>query len=443
MQSSISLIQVGVGFGLALIISIAAYAVRSLSRSGALAATLLGTAVFGLGGLPWAALLLGFFISSSLLSRLFRRRKQSVEEKFSKGSRRDAAQVAANGGLAGLLAVAQAAFPHSPLPWLAAAAALAAANADTWATELGVLSPVKPRLITTGKVVEMGTSGGLSPLGTLAAAGGAAFIALLAVLFPPAGLPLAPGWVALLVTLGGLLGSLVDSLLGATVQAIYTCPQCAKETERHPMHTCGTPTLLLRGWRWLNNDGVNAACTLSAAAAVALSAGLLLPVMVSPLDLPINGGGPMNITSPAFSDGASIPARFTCQGENLSPQLDWSGVPSGARSLALVVSDPDAPGGTFIHWVLYNLPPQTSGLPEGVPASERLSSGAAQGRNDFGRIGYGGPCPPPGKPHRYIFTLYALDLAPDLPAGLNAARLNSLMRGHILAQASLTGLYQR
>lgn len=151
----------------------------------------------------------------------------------------------------------------------------------------------------------------------------------------------------------------------------------------------------------------------------------------------------MNITSPAFSDGASIPARFTCQGENLSPQLDWSGVPSGARSLALVVSDPDAPGGTFIHWVLYNLPPQTSGLPEGVPASERLSSGAAQGRNDFGRIGYGGPCPPPGKPHRYIFTLYALDLAPDLPAGLNAARLNSLMRGHILAQASLTGLYQR
>lgn len=443
MQSSISLIQVGVGFGLALIISLAAYAVRSLSRSGALAATLLGTAVFGLGGLPWAALLLGFFISSSLLSRLFRRRKQSVEEKFSKGSRRDAAQVAANGGIAGLLAVVQAAFPHSPLPWLAAAAALAAANADTWATELGVLSPVKPRLITTGKVVEMGTSGGLSLLGTLAAAGGAAFIALLAVLFPPAGMPLAPGWVALLVTLGGLLGSLVDSLLGATVQAIYTCPQCAKETERHPLHTCGTPTLPLRGWRWLNNDGVNAACTLSAAAAAALSAALLLPVMVSPLDLPVNGGGQMNITSPAFSDGASIPARFTCQGENLSPQLDWSGVPSGARSLALVVSDPDAPGGTFIHWVLYNLPPQTSGLPEGVPATERLSSGAAQGRNDFGRIGYGGPCPPPGKPHRYIFTLYALDLAPDLPAGLNAARLNSLMRGHILAQASLTGLYQR
>lgn len=443
MQSSISLIQVGVGFGLALIISLAAYAVRSLSRSGALAATLLGTAVFGLGGLPWAALLLGFFMSSSLLSRLFRRRKQSVEEKFSKGSRRDAAQVAANGGIAGLLAVVQAVFPHSPLPWLAAAAALAAANADTWATELGVLSPVKPRLITTGKVVEMGTSGGLSLLGTLAAAGGAAFIALLAVLFPPAGMPLAPGWVALLVTLGGLLGSLVDSLLGATVQAIYTCPQCAKETERHPLHTCGTPTLPLRGWRWLNNDGVNAACTLSAAAAVALIAALLLPVMVSPLDLPVNGGGQMNITSPAFSDGASIPARFTCQGENLSPQLDWSGVPSGARSLALVVSDPDAPGGTFIHWVLYNLPPQTSGLPEGVPATERLSSGAAQGRNDFGRIGYGGPCPPPGKPHRYIFTLYALDLAPDLPAGLNAARLNSLMRGHILAQASLTGLYQR
>jgi len=440
---SISMIQIGIGFGLALVISLAAYAVHSLSRSGALAATLLGTAVFGLGGLPWAVLLLGFFISSSLLSRLFRRRKQSVEEKFSKGSRRDAAQVAANGGIAGLLALVQAVFPVSPLPWLAAAAALAAANADTWATELGVLSPTLPRLITTGKAVERGTSGGLTPLGTLAALGGAALIGLLAVLFPPAEVMLPAMAVFGLVTLAGLLGSLVDSLLGATVQAIYTCPQCARETERHPLHSCGTPTRRVRGWRWLNNDGVNAACTLSAAGAAALCAALLLPGRISPVHSLLEGGSSMKISSPAFSDAANIPARFTCEGENLSPQLDWSGVPAGARSLALVVSDPDAPGGTFIHWVLYNLPPQTTGLPEGLPTSERLSSGASQGRNDFGQIGYGGPCPPPGKPHRYIFTLYALDLAPDLPAGLNAARLNNLMRGHILEQASLTGLYQR
>ncbi|MEW6505612.1 MAG: YbhB/YbcL family Raf kinase inhibitor-like protein [Chloroflexota bacterium] len=443
MNPSFSLIQIGVGFGLALVISLAAYALRSLSRSGALAATLLGTAVFGLGGLPWAVLLLGFFISSSLLSRLFRRRKQSVEEKFSKGSRRDAAQVAANGGIAGLLALIQVIFPASPVPWLAAAAALAAANADTWATELGVLSPLLPRLITTGKVVEKGTSGGLTPLGTLAALGGAAWIALLAVLFPPATFNLSALFVFGLVTLAGLLGSLIDSLLGATVQAIYTCPQCAKETERHPLHSCGTPTRLVRGWRWLDNDGVNAACTLSAAGIAALCAALLLPMAISPAHSLLEGGGSMKISSPAFSDGASIPARFTCQGENLSPQLDWSGVPPAAKSLALVVSDPDAPGGTFIHWVLYNLPPQINGLGEGIPASERLSSGAAQGRNDFGRIGYGGPCPPPGKPHRYIFTLYALDLAPDLPAGLNAARLHNLMRGHILEQVSLTGLYQR
>lgn len=443
MSTPFSLMQLGLGFGLALLISLAAYAAHSLSRSGAAAAVLLGTAVFGFGGLPWAVLLVGFFVSSSLLSRLFRRRKQAVEEKFSKGSQRDAAQVAANGGVAGLLALAAVFFPASPLPWLAAAGALAAANADTWATELGVLSAVKPRLITTGKVVETGTSGGVTLPGSLASLGGAAFIALLAVLFPPAGAGLSPLGVFGLVTVGGVLGSAVDSLLGATVQAVYTCPQCAKETERHPLHTCGTPTLPLRGWRWLKNDGVNAACTLSAAAAAALGAGLLLPVMMTPVDSSVDGGGQMNISSPAFSDGASIPARFTCEGENLSPRLDWSGVPSAAQSLALVVSDPDAPGGTFIHWVLYNLPAQTSGLPEGVPTSERLSSGAAQGRNDFGRTGYAGPCPPHGKPHRYIFTLYALDLPPDLPAGLNAARLNSLMRGHILAQASLTGLYQR
>ncbi|MEN4010663.1 MAG: DUF92 domain-containing protein [Bellilinea sp.] len=269
-------LQLLLGVGLAALISLAAYAARSLSRSGAVAAALLGSAVFGLGGLPWAGLLLGFFISSSLLSRLFRRRKAAVDEKFSKGSQRDAGQVAANGGIAGLLALLQAALPDSPLPWLAAAAALAAANADTWATELGVLSPVKPRLITTRKPVEMGTSGGITPLGTLAALVGALFIAAIAALLPPANVALPPFGVLLAVTLAGLAGSLVDSLLGATVQAIYCCPRCGKETERHPQHTCGAQTRRLRGWSWLDNDWVNAFCTLSAGVLAVLASSALI-----------------------------------------------------------------------------------------------------------------------------------------------------------------------
>src|SRR5574340_230608 len=174
--------QLAAGFSLAGLIAVAAYAARSLSFSGAIAATLLGTAVFGLGGFSWAVLLVGFFASSSVLSRMFKRRKAGVNEKYSKGSRRDAGQVLANGGVAGLLAIAQAILPGANFLWAAAAGTLAAVNADTWATELGILSPVNPRLITTGKVVEKGTSGGISLTGTLAALGGAAAIGLLAIL---------------------------------------------------------------------------------------------------------------------------------------------------------------------------------------------------------------------------------------------------------------------
>ncbi len=439
---SFSWLQLLLGFGLAALISLAAYAARSLSRSGTAAATLLGMAVFGLGGLPWAALLLGFFISSSLLSRLFRRRKVVVDEKFSKGSQRDAAQVAANGGIAGLLALSQAALPESPLPWLVAAAALAAANADTWATELGVLSPVAPRRITTGKPVEMGASGGITPLGTLAALAGALFIAAIAAFFPPANINLPLVGVLLAVTLAGLAGSLVDSLLGATAQAIYFCPRCGKETERHPQHTCGTDTRPLRGWGWLNNDGVNLLCTLSAGALAVLAGGVLIAAAPLPATS-VLGGGAMKLTSNAFQDGETIPVEYTCSGEDRSPALAWSGIPPAVRSFALLVNDPDAPGGDFIHWVVYNLPARSDALPEGVPARESLAAGGTQGRNDFGRTGYGGPCPPPGKPHRYIFTLYALDLSPDLPPGLTAARLRAAIQGHVLDQATLTGLFQR
>lgn len=244
---------------LALLISGLAYAFHALSRTGAVSAALLGTIFFGLGGLDWAALLLAFFVSSSVLSRLFGRRKARFEEKFSKGHRRDAAQVFANGGIAGLFVLLHLFFPDSLWPWLGCAGALAAANADTWATELGVLNPHPPRLLTSWRLVEQGTSGAISPGGTLAALAGSLFIALVAAIFPPAGWKV---WQIGAIALAGLLGSLADSLLGATLQAIYFCPACRKETERHPLHKCGATTRLIRGLPWLNNDWVNTACTL-------------------------------------------------------------------------------------------------------------------------------------------------------------------------------------
>jgi uncharacterized protein (TIGR00297 family) len=146
-------------------------------------------------------------------------------------------------------------WPH-PAWWAAYAGAIATVNADTWATELGVLSRSAPRLITTGRTVEVGTSGGITLTGTGAATAGAALIALCAALFPP--FPAFPLFPALaFITLAGLLSSLLDSLMGATVQAIYFCENCQKETERHPIHTCGQTTRYARGWRWLENDWVN------------------------------------------------------------------------------------------------------------------------------------------------------------------------------------------
>jgi uncharacterized protein (TIGR00297 family) len=261
------------GFLIALVIALVALRLGMLNRSGAAAAMGLGTVVFGLGGWEWSILLVAFFASSSGLTRLFGRRKQDLAAAFSKGGQRDAGQVLANGGLAGLAVLAHAVWPTNAMSWLAFAGALAAANADTWATELGVLSRSAPRLITTLRPVERGTSGGITWMGTLAALSGALLIALLGVLLWPGQalislsggvnliLPLGQILRALLaITLAGLTGSLVDSLLGATLQAIYYCPLCAKETERHPLHTCGTPTTLLRGVRWLDNDGVNWVC---------------------------------------------------------------------------------------------------------------------------------------------------------------------------------------
>jgi len=243
------------GLFLAIIIATLAYRVHSLDKSGAVTSIIVGTIVFGLGGLQWAVLLLVFFVTSSALSRLFKKRKQGLDEKFSKGHQRDAGQVLGNGGLATAFVLIHAFYPESIIGWVGFAAALAAVNADTWATELGVLNPTPPILITDlRKRVEKGTSGGVSLFGTLASLTGSAAIALPASLFTA-------NWSLFLpITLAGLAGSLFDSLIGGTVQAMYYCPTDKKETEKHPLHTCGTETVHIRGWKWLNNDWVNFAC---------------------------------------------------------------------------------------------------------------------------------------------------------------------------------------
>jgi uncharacterized protein (TIGR00297 family) len=254
--------QIFVGLLLAILIAVLAWRARALSGSGAWAAILTGGMIFGLGGLAWAVLLLVFFISSSALSRAFTKRKSNLVEKFSKGSRRDWGQVLANGGLGALLVLGYSLAPHQEWLWVAYAGAMAAVNADTWSTELGVLSRVSPRMITNGEKVEHGTSGGITLIGTLAALGGATLIGLAAVMFKSS-----QSWLFNLgvISLSGLIGSLFDSVLGATVQAIYWCPICNKETERHPNHTCGSPTGQIRGWSWINNDVVNLACSLMGA----------------------------------------------------------------------------------------------------------------------------------------------------------------------------------
>ncbi len=250
-------IQLLLGFGLAILVSYLAYRLHSLDRAGAIAATFVGTIIFGLGGWQWSIVLLAFFISSSALSRAFKDRKYGLHEKFSKGSERDAGQVLGNGGLATLFVILNVIFPHQLWTWIGFAAALGSVNADTWGTELGTLNPKPPRMITDlRKHVEAGTSGGISLWGTAAALLGASMIGLLAALLFSNG----NGSLFLIITVCGLLGSLFDSLLGATVQGMYFCPRDQRETEKHPLHTCGTETVHIRGWKWLNNDWVNFAC---------------------------------------------------------------------------------------------------------------------------------------------------------------------------------------
>ena len=151
----------------------------------------------------------------------------------------------------------------------------------------------------------------------------------------------------------------------------------------------------------------------------------------------------MQLTSSAFQQGSSIPVQHTCDDANVSPPLAWTGVPPAAKTLALLADDPDAPMGTWVHWVLYDLPLSANALPEDIARTQFAVAGAKQGLNDFGHLGYGGPCPPAGKPHRYFFKLYALDCELPLGPGATKAQVEKAMSGHVLAQAELMGTYQR
>ena len=150
----------------------------------------------------------------------------------------------------------------------------------------------------------------------------------------------------------------------------------------------------------------------------------------------------VTITSTVFSEGSMIPQNYTCDGEDISPPLAWSGVPDGTKSLALICDDPDAPMGTWVHWVLFNIPAHIRELPAAIPPEKILQNGAKHGINDFRKFGYGGPCPPGGT-HRYYFKLYALDTEINLEAGITKAQLLKTMEGHILAEGQLMGRYSR
>lgn len=150
----------------------------------------------------------------------------------------------------------------------------------------------------------------------------------------------------------------------------------------------------------------------------------------------------IKITSPVFKEGEEIPIRYSCNGVNVSPSLDWEGIPEGTKSIALIFDDPDAPGGTFVHWVIFNLPADTKGLPEHVMGRELMDDGSKHGLNTYGLVGYNGPCPPKGT-HRYFFKLYALDVKLDLPPLVQKDELLEAMEEHILDQGELMGVFTR
>lgn len=252
----IDLPRILAGLLLSTLIGAVAYRRGSLSASGWLGAIITGTATFGFGGWTWGLTLIAFFATSSALSRFRQAQKQRLAgEKFEKGGRRDLFQTLANGGAGALLALLYglSGEPHALLAFFIGV--MATVTADTWATEIGVLSPRPPRLVTSWRVIEPGTSGGVTAYGLAATAAGALLIGAVAALLARVELGAWLAWLPPAALLGGLAGSLADSLLGATLQAIYHAP-AGGETER-AVGPDGAPNRPLRGWRWMNNDMVN------------------------------------------------------------------------------------------------------------------------------------------------------------------------------------------
>jgi uncharacterized protein (TIGR00297 family) len=256
------------GLAAAAAVAAAAYRARTLTARGAAAATIVGGASVA-AGWDWGVILIAFFVASAALSRLGRARKELLGGGLvAKGGPRDEAQVLANGGAFALCAIA-CALQRSPVWYAAGAGGLAAATADTWGTEVGMLSTATPRSIVSGHAVPPGTSGGITAAGTLASVAGALFIAITA---RAIGWPGAAGWSALI---GGVAGATADSIIGATLQARRWCGRCQAATERL-VHPCGTPTTEAGGLSWLGNDAVNVAATITGALvglATALAAG--------------------------------------------------------------------------------------------------------------------------------------------------------------------------
>jgi len=265
------------GVALSGAIGLLAYRRGSLSRSGVAGALVVGSCIFGSGGWVWGVLLILFFASSSLLSRYRAADKSALAQQFAKGGRRDAWQALANGGVSAAVAIAYG-LHEVPLLWGAFVGSMGAVTADTWATELGVLAKRRPRLVTTWEPVAAGTSGGVSLLGTVATVAGSASIGVSAALLlalrgalvgdSPAGL----GALSLILpaVLGGTVGAFADSVMGATIQAVYSSEERQKETEKR-FELDGTPNRYLRGWSWVTNDVVN----LSSALVGALVGGLV------------------------------------------------------------------------------------------------------------------------------------------------------------------------
>ena len=269
MRTEVPLLQIITGLIASTVIALVAHRRRALTTSGALGAILVGTITFGFGGWIWGILLVAFFALSTALSRYRQADKRQLADKFVKGAHRDMGQVLANGGLAAFISLLYFSYP-APVLLAAFLGSMATVNADTWGTEVGVLSRDLPRLITTWRRVPVGTSGGVTLLGTAASTLGALFIGLLAYILLCVEALVAGhnafvlSWIIPTTLFSGLLGSLFDSLLGATVQGIFYCARCETETEKE-LHGCGLQTSHLRGWRWLNNDVVNLLSSLGGA----------------------------------------------------------------------------------------------------------------------------------------------------------------------------------